>query len=170
MLNSMAKNYRKGASETVRAVKDESGENILPEKEAIKTRWKHYFQELLNAGETAENIFAEETIEFNECEDHITKAEVEDAIKKMKTGKAPGEDELPAELIKAMEEVGTDYLTRLLNISWKQGRIPDDWGKAIVSPIFKKGDKANCANYRGISLLSHTGKIYERILERQLML
>jgi hypothetical protein len=50
----------------------------------------------------ATNIVPEETIEFNECEDHITKADVEDAIKKMKTVKTPGEDELPAELIKAM--------------------------------------------------------------------
>jgi hypothetical protein len=52
--------------------------------EAIKRRWKHYFQELLNAGETTENIVAEETIEFDECEDHITLTEVEDAIKKIK--------------------------------------------------------------------------------------
>jgi hypothetical protein len=142
--------------------------NILLETEAIKTRWKHYFQDLRNSGETAENIDAEETIEFNECEYHITKAEVEDAIKKMKTGKAPGEDELPAELIKAMEEIGTDYLTRLFNISWKQGRTPDDWGKEIVCPIFKKGDKANCKNYREISLLSHTGKINDSSLEGRL--
>jgi len=61
------------------------------------------------------------------------------------------------------------WLQDIFNSAWKQGRIPEDWGKAIICPVFKnKGDRAECGNYRGISLLPHITKIYERILERRL--
>ena len=37
-----------------------------------------------------------------------------------------------------------------------------------MCPVFKKGDKTECSNYRGISLMSHAFKVYERILEKRL--
>ena len=43
-----------------------------------------------------------------------------------------------------------------------------DWQRAVVCPIFKKGERTDCANYRGISLLSHIGKVYERVIENRL--
>ena len=46
--------------------------------------------------------------------------------------------------------------------------VPLDWQKGVVSPILRKGDKTVCNNNRGITLLSHAGKIYNRILERRL--
>ena len=46
----------------------------------------------------------------------------------------------------------------------KQKRTPKDWSKMIVSPIHKKGDKLNPANYRAISLLSILGKVFSKIL------
>ena len=61
-----------------------------------------------------------------------------------------------------------EWMTRVFNVAWNHGRVPTDWGKAVVCPIYKKGDKTVCGNYRGISLLSHTGKICERILENRL--
>jgi len=46
---------------------------------------------------------------------------------------------------------------------------PEDWQKAVIVPIWKKkGNKRDCGTYRGISLLSHSGKIYAKILERRL--
>ena len=38
----------------------------------------------------------------------------------------------------------------------------------MVPPIFKKGDQRVCSNYKGITLLSHAGKVYSRVLERRL--
>ncbi|EYC28676.1 hypothetical protein Y032_0007g3351 [Ancylostoma ceylanicum] len=47
--------------------------------------------------------------------------------------------------------------------------MPEAWRDSIIVPIFKrKGDAMNCANYRGIKLIAHTMKIYERLLDMQL--
>ena len=44
-------------------------------------------------------------------------------------------------------------------------KVPNDWMRAIIVPIYKgKGNRRECKNYRGISLLSIPGKVFGRIL------
>ena len=46
-----------------------------------------------------------------------------------------------------------------------EGRVPRDWQRTIVVPLYKgKGDRGDCKNYRGISLLSIPGKVYGSVL------
>jgi hypothetical protein len=46
---------------------------------------------------------------------------------------------------------------------------PEDWQKSIIIPIWKKkGSKRDCGKYRGISILSHTGKMYAKIMEKRI--
>jgi hypothetical protein len=42
--------------------------------------------------------------------------------------------------------------------------LPERWKELIIVPIYKKGDKTDCSNYRGISLLPTTNKILSNIL------
>ena len=52
----------------------------------------------------------------------------------------------------------------MFNKCMESGFVPDDWKAACIIPVYKgKGDKRGCANYRGISILSIPGKIYERV-------
>ena len=52
--------------------------------------------------------------------------------------------------------------------SWLEtGQFPSDWKKANVVSVFKKGDKQLLKNYRPISLLPITGKIFEKLLYNQ---
>ena len=55
-----------------------------------------------------------------------------------------------------------------LNLIFKScletGQFPSGWKKANVVPVFKKSDKQLLKDYRPISLLSITGKIFERLL------
>ena len=45
-------------------------------------------------------------------------------------------------------------------------RIPEEWRRSVLIPIYKnKGDTQCCGNYRGIKLMSHTMKVWERIIE-----
>jgi hypothetical protein len=47
--------------------------------------------------------------------------------------------------------------------------MPEEWGRSILVPIFKnKGDVQNCTNSQGIKLMSHTMKLWERIIEHRL--
>ena len=47
-------------------------------------------------------------------------------------------------------------------------KIPDDWGKAVIVPIFKKKDKLDCANYRRIGLFSLVGKVFCSIIHSRI--
>ena len=106
---------------------------------------------------------------MEELEPNILLAEIRTAVKAAPNNKAPGVDHIPADLIKAMGEVGLQWLHRLLNKIWITQETPEDWRNAIIVPIWKKkGSKRDCTKYRGISLLSHTGKIFSKILEKRL--
>ena len=56
----------------------------------------------------------------------------------------------------------------LFNRSLNERVFPETWKKAVVTPIYKKGDKSLPSNYRLVSLLSCCGKIFERIIFKHL--
>jgi hypothetical protein len=79
--------------------------------------------------------------------------QVEVAIGKLKRYKSPGADQIPAELIQA--GVGTLHseIHKPIKLIWNKEEFPRRCKESIVVPIHKKGDKTECSNYRGISLL-----------------
>jgi hypothetical protein len=57
----------------------------------------------------------------------------------------------------------------LFNLIFRSNKMPDEWRRSILVPIFKnKRDVQSCTNYRGIKLMSHTMKLWERIIEHRL--
>ena len=97
----------------------------------------------------------------------FTAAEEATAIKGIKLGKAAGEDEITPEMLKALTGEGILWLTRLCQVASKFGKIPRDWQTGVIIHTFKKGDRKQCTNYKGISLLSLPGKVYAKCLERK---
>lgn len=87
------------------------------------------------------------------------------ALAKEKDGKSPGQDEIRSEMIKALGEVGIDWLELLFNKMYIEKKVPNDFLKLVLIPIPKKGDLRKCGNYRGISLISIVAKCYARVLE-----
>jgi hypothetical protein len=51
---------------------------------------------------------------------------------------------------------------------WNKEELPDPWKESVIVPVHKKGDKTDCSNYRGISLLSSSYKILSNILPSRL--
>jgi exonuclease III len=138
---------------------------LLTSTRDVVRRWAEYFEDLLNPTNTS-------SIEEAEPEDSgsgspISGAEVAEVVKKLLGGKAPGVDEIRPEYLKALDVVGLCWLTRLCNIAWTSGAVPLDWQTGVVVPLFKKGDRRVCSNYRGITLLSLPGKVYSGVLERR---
>jgi hypothetical protein len=97
-------------------------------------------------------------------------AEVEVAIRKMKRYKAPGSDQIPAELIEAGGETLHSEIHKLIMLIWNKEELPHQWKVSTVVPIHKKGDKTDCSNYRGISLLSTSYKILSNGTVHQLFI
>ena len=89
------------------------------------------------------------------------------AIKSLKAGKAPGEDDIRPKMLKAMSNFGVCGLTCVFQVAWKTGEVPKQWQTSVLTPIHKKGDKKKYTNYRGISLLSLPGKVYAKCLEKR---
>ena len=97
----------------------------------------------------------------------FTAAEVATAIKGIKSGKAAGEDEIRPEILKALTGEEILWLTRVCQVAWKFGKTPRHWQPGAIISIFKKRDRKQCTNYRGISLLSLPGKVFAKCLERK---
>jgi len=53
---------------------------------------------------------------------------------------------------------------KLINSIWNKEELPEEWKESITVLIYKKDDKTDCSNYRGISLLSTIYKILSSIL------
>ena len=74
---------------------------------------------------------------------------------KFKNGKATGEDEITGEMIKGGSGRVVDWIQKLCNITFENSVVIEDWRSAVIVPLYKgKGERTECKNYRGISLLS----------------
>ena len=147
----------------VKMIKDHNG-TVLTKESEIRDRWKNYYSKLMNEENPRERRVSEQQIVENEV-NPISKEETWKAICKMKSGKAVGPDGIPAEAWKALGDVGSDFLCGLFNSMLENSTMPDEWRESIMVPIYKKkGDIQECGNYRGIKLISHTMKIWERII------
>ena len=169
LIYKIAKSYRKGSHPPTYAIKDQIDGTLLTDTREIELGWKNYFESLLNVSNV--DLGDAVVLEFHteeSTEPDISVRELEEALKRMKNGKASGVDQIPAELLKNMGETGNIWLLELFDMLWNGQDIPEDWSKDLICPVYKKGDKTECSNYRGISLMSHTFKVYERILEKRL--
>ena len=66
---------------------------------------------------------------------------------KLKPKKAADLDSIPQKLVKNSAVIITPILNHIFNISLPEGKFPDDWKKARVSPILKSGGRDECDNY-----------------------
>lgn len=165
------KNFQKKPEYILQQIKTKNKE-ILVEGNQIINRWKEYFEELLNADKGTKIVNEETKLVMENRETvnsiDITREEIEEAINRIKNAKASGVDEVAPEMVKYIGERGKEELRKLINLCWMKKRIPDEWKTGVILPIYKKGDTKECDNYRGITLLCTTLKLYERVLEKRL--
>ena len=151
----------------VRIIKDGNGK-ILTNEEDIKKRWKDYYEKLMNHENEREKRTDTPAVHARSVS-KVSREEVQRAMNRMKTGKAVGLDDIPIEAWRSLGEPAVNFLTSLFNALLESEEIPKEWRKSILVPIFKnKGDAQDCTNYRGIKLMSHTMKIWERVIEERL--
>ena len=100
-----------------------------------------------------------------ELDGEIEEEELEKALKKVQNGKAAGDDECINEILKAGGDEMTNSLLILFQKMWREERVPKDWARGIIVPLYKDGERRNVDNYRGITLLSVVGKLHTSIFE-----
>jgi hypothetical protein len=102
-----------------------------------------YFKDLWSTKQEGEPSISATT---DENVDPIRVGERTEAIKYSKNKKTPGHDGINILLIKYSPTTLQYRLLYLLNICWRTGYFPEGGGVAIVTPIYRKGNRENCKN------------------------
>ncbi|KAK3572641.1 hypothetical protein QTP86_001132 [Hemibagrus guttatus] len=109
----------------VRVIKDRDG-RVLTSEESVQRRWKEYFEELMNEeNEREKRVEGVNSVE--QKVDKMRKDEVRKTLKRMKSGKAVGPDDIPVEVWKCLGEAAVEFLTSLFNRVLKSERMPEEW-------------------------------------------
>ena len=99
----------------------------------------------------------------------VTSDMILSATKKLKRSYVPGPDGLPAILICRCIGNLVKPLSSIFNRSLEQAKFPRIWKKSFMTPVFKKGDRYDATNYRGITSLSAVSKLFEIIMSRVIL-
>lgn len=108
--------------------------------------------------------------EDDELNYDITKCEVEAVLQNLKKSKAPGPDNVYADVLRNAGDEMTNAVHKLFQKSWQTGKIPSQWKEAEVKFLRKQGKKSyhDAGSYRPISLTSCICKCMERIIIHRL--
>ena len=175
-------------TEGQQAIKDKNG-NLLRDKGL--RRWERFFGNLLNTKSPALQPSIVEKVqqrrkapplpppgarsqigESMSLEAEPTYVETQKAVRAMTNWKAPSADSLPVELLKLDDPTGEPvvlkHLHAILVRVWRGEEILQEWKDATIKVLHKKSDRSDCNNFRGISLVSHAGKVLLKIVANRL--
>ena len=154
-------------------VRDEEG-RLLRDKGRIHERWMRFFRSMLNAKsdildpDTPKKLPQEPVASALGIEP--TEVETATAMKAMVDANAVRPDSLPTELLKfGLQQDWAIMLElhRLTTLIWCEGKVPQQWKDAVNTVLHEKSDRTECGNYRGISLVSHAGKmLFKEVVSR----
>jgi hypothetical protein len=158
---------KKGYQPRTNMVKENG--DLLADSHSVLNRCKNYFCQLLNV-HGVNDIRQTEIYTAEPLVPEPRSFEVEIAIEKLKRNKSPRIDQILAELIQAGGNTLCSEIHKLIDCIWNKEELSEQWKECIIVPIYEKGDKMDCSNYQGISLLSTSYKILSNILLSKLTL
>lgn len=168
---------RRGASDWISGMKSPDG-LVLTGIDDICDSWRDFYSSLFTAcpidpvaqADLLSNVSLSLTAEQSAlCEGHLAQDEVHAALLGMARNKSPGSDGLPMEFYLSFWDVLGSDLVEVFNASFDSGLLPPSQRSALISLIFKKGDRLLHKNWRPISLLNVDYKILARTLAGRLL-
>ena len=136
----------------------------IEECKVMRERCAELYQKLYE--DTVQNTTKRETEEGSS----ILTSELERAFSQIKSTKAPGEDEIVVETIRAGGRVRSEKDPTAFQCRSKtrnSALVPKEWQNVIITRILKKGDNKHLANCRPISLLSHIYIIFMKAINNK---
>ena len=153
--------FKKGYQPRTNVVKDKKGD-LVAVSHSILAKWRNYFSQL-----NVHGVNDVRHTEIHTAEPLVPEPsafELKLAMEKLKSHKSPGSDHIPAELIKEGGKTICCEIHIFINFACNKKELPEVWKESIIVSNYKKGDKTDCSNDRGISLLPTTYKILSNIL------
>jgi hypothetical protein len=144
---------------------------LFTNKNQVLARWKEHFEEHLNKSPESEqparlvDLKDDDGVDI----DLPSRKEIEGALKYLKNNKTAGADSIAAELLKNGGPNLEDALHAVIQQAWTSETLPRSWTEGVLCPVYKKSDKIDCKNYRGICLLNVTYKVFAKILYDRLL-
>jgi len=162
-------NEVQSSSDWWKLVKQLKNQTDLVESEIPANELKDYFKNLLNNLPTAQDIhFAANLVNIHELDKPISEKEIISMLQKTKKDKAPGLDRIPYEFFKYADKSFIKELAKTYTIIYNNCQFDDAFETSVICPIFKKGDRSDVANYRGISFMNCIAKILMGVLTTRL--
>lgn len=94
---------------------------------------------------------------------------IKQKLDSLKRNKSPGPDGIHARIIKELAVQLVAPLKIIFELSFKTRKLPEEWKRANVTAIFKKGDRSDPSNYRPVSLTCIIGKIMESVIKDRII-
>ncbi|KAI8440939.1 hypothetical protein MSG28_009236 [Choristoneura fumiferana] len=166
-----AKNSSIGKSQMTKLKIDDG--SIISSKPELLRELERFYEQLYASTQkpvvgAAQDTRAKLTRHYTEDIPDISLYEIRVALKQLKNNKAPGDDGITTELLRAGGKPVLVVLQRLFNSVILEGTTPEAWHRSVVVLFFKKGDNTLLKNYRPISLLSHVYKLFSRVITNRL--
>jgi hypothetical protein len=178
-LSNLRSRNSKEAWDKLKELKDEDGSHSSPNNIETGDWHKHYknLNELQGKYRVINDDYgikldtlkhSNEYIHSDTLNGEIMAEEIIKGIKLLKNGKAAGEDGVMNEMIKVGERPLINVLIKLFNKVLTCGIYPMEWGEGIITSIFKGGCVDETNNYRGITITSCLGKLFNSIMNCRL--
>ncbi|MCJ3464047.1 reverse transcriptase family protein, partial [Klebsiella pneumoniae] len=147
------------------ALRDRQG-NVITNRDEIVIIAEEFYRDLYSSRDN-QNSERGSNLEEADIPPVLTE-EVMKALKEMQAGKAPGEDQITAELLKDGGQIILEKLASLYTQCLMTASIPESWKNANIILIHKKGDTKDLKNYRPISLLSVVYKVFTKVITNRI--
>jgi len=130
----------------------------------VKDKFKSRIEDLEKKLETLEHFRV-----FYEIDVSITEQEIVLAISQMKINKAPSIDNITNNMIKSSRTTLIKCYKKIFNACLASGIYPEKWAEGYITPLYKANDMYDPGNYRGLTITSAIGKLFNRVLNQRLI-
>ena len=97
----------------------------------------------------------------------VERNEIKKLLEELNTRKAMGPDEINGWILKECKEELEEPIWEIINSSLTEGKVPKEWKRANIVPLYKGGNKMEPLNYRPVSLTSVVSKLCETIIKKK---